>query len=140
MKLSKTLERVIALAGSIRHYWETELPKRHPDYPIMNPGEQPVAAPPEIRKLAKLLARLPDDMVYQVRLVMDLGRGYFDVRDLAEYYRTLREEFDSAASLASQLSGSVTLAGYLQDGQAELEKHHIDVDRLPLTPARVHRS
>ena len=33
MKFSETLDTVIALAETIRDYWNVELPKRHPDYP-----------------------------------------------------------------------------------------------------------
>ena len=33
MKFSETLDAVIALAETIRDYWNVELPKRHPDYP-----------------------------------------------------------------------------------------------------------
>jgi Protein of unknown function (DUF3775) len=139
MKLSEALAKVIGLAKVIREYWETELPKRHPDYPFTNPGEQPVPPPPEVKKLAKLFASLPDEMVYQIGLLMDLGRGYFNVYELADSYKTLKEDFDSATDLASLLIDKATLAAYLQDGVAELEKHHIDVDKLPLKPARVRK-
>src|SRR5258708_872080 len=123
MKLSEAAERVIGLAKVIREYWETELPKRHPGYPVMNPGEQPLPPPPEEKKLAKLFASLPEDMVYQIGLLMYLGRGDFDVHELADYYKTLKENFDSATALASRLIDKAPLADYLQDGLAELQKH-----------------
>src|SRR5713226_10279078 len=82
MKLSEAVEKVIGLAKDIREYWETELPKRHPDYPVMNPGEEELPPPPEEKKLAKLFASLPKDMVYQIGLLINLGRGDFDVREL----------------------------------------------------------
>src|SRR2546425_3253607 len=91
MKLSEAVEKVIGLAKVIRDYWETELPKQHPDYPVMNPGEQPLPPPPEEKKLAKLFASLPDDMIYQIGLLMYLGRGDFDVRELADSYKALKE-------------------------------------------------
>jgi len=136
MKLSEALKKVIGLAKVIRGYWETELPKRHPDYPVMNPGEQPLPPPPEEKKLAKLFASLPEDMVYQIGLIMYLGRGDFDVRELADYYKTMKDNFDSPTALASQLTDKAPLGDYLQDGLAELEKHNIDVDRLPLKPTK----
>ena len=139
MKLSEAVEKVIGLAKDIREYWEAELPKRHPDYPVMNPGEEELPPPPEEKKLAKLFAGLPEDMVYQIGLLMYLGRGDFDVHELADYYKTLKENFDSAAALASQLTGKATLADYLQDGLAELEKHNIDVDGLPLKPTKARK-
>jgi hypothetical protein len=39
MKLSETARDVIALADAIRDYWAAELPKRHPNYPLVNPGK-----------------------------------------------------------------------------------------------------
>jgi len=137
MKLSEEVEKVIDLAKVIREYWERELPKRHPDYPVMNPGERPLAPPPQEKKLATLFAKLPDDMVYQIGLLMDLGRGYFNVNELAQHYRSLKDDFDSPEALAALLTGKVTLADYLQDGLAELKKHHIDVDSLPLKRSKV---
>jgi hypothetical protein len=139
MKLSEAVEKVIGLARLIRDYWEAELPKRHPDYPIMNPGEHPLPPPPEEKKLAKLFASLPEDVVYQIGLLMYLGRGDFDVRELADYYKTLKENFDSATALASQLSDKAPLADYLQDGLAELKKHDIDVNKLPLKSTKARK-
>lgn len=139
MKLSEAVKKVIRLAKVIREYWETELPKRHPDYPVMSPGEQPLPPPPEEEELAKLFANLPEDLVYQIGLLMYLGRGDLDVRELADYYKSLKESFASATALAAQLTGKATLADYLSDGLAELKKHGLDVDRLPLKPARLRR-
>ena len=139
MKLSEAIEKVIGLAKIIREYWETELPKRHPDYPVMNPGEQPLPPPPEEKKLAKLFASLPKDTVYQIGLLMDLGRGFFSVSELADHYKRLKDDFDSPSDLAALLTGKVTLADYLEDGLAELKKHNIDVDNLPLKPDKAHK-
>jgi hypothetical protein len=139
MKLSEAIQKVISLAKVLREYWETELPKRHPDYPVMNPGEQPLPPPPEEKRLAKLFASLPEDMVYQIGLLMYLGRGDFDVRELADSYKTLKENFDNATALASQLTDKAPLADYLRDGLAELEKHNMDVDRLPLRPTKARK-
>jgi hypothetical protein len=139
MKLSEAVSKVIALARVIRTYWETELPRRHPDYPIVNPGEQPLAPPPEEKKLAKLFAGLPEDMVYQIGLLMYLGRGDFDIRELADHYKTVKENFDSPTALASQLIDKAPLADYLQDGLSELEKHNIDMDNLPLKPTKARK-
>ena len=84
MKLSAAIDKVIELAKVIHAYWETELPKRHPDYPIANPGEEPVPPPPEEKKLAKLLASLPADMVYQIGLIAELGQRQFSVSDVSD--------------------------------------------------------
>src|SRR5438874_12481516 len=97
MKLSEAVQRVIALGNAIHEYWETELPKRHPNYPVMNPGEKPLLPPPEEKKLAKLFSSLGDELIYQIGLLMYLGRGDFDVGELADYYKVLKEQFPSAA-------------------------------------------
>ena len=73
MKLSEAVKKVIRLAKVIREYWETELPKRHLDYPVLNPGEQPLPPPPEEKELNKLFASLPEDLVYQIGLLMYFG-------------------------------------------------------------------
>jgi hypothetical protein len=139
MKLSEAIEKVIQLARIIREYWETELPKRHPDYPIMNPGEQPLPPPPQEKELADLLASLPEEMIYKIGLLMYLGRGDFDVGELAPHYEALKENFDSAAALGAQLMDKAPLADYLQDGLAELQRHKIDVDKFPLKRTRTRK-
>jgi hypothetical protein len=63
MKLAETTEEVIALAQAVRDYWNAELPRRHPNYPIINPGEDSGPPPPEEKKLRNLLARLPEDVI-----------------------------------------------------------------------------
>ena len=62
-----------------------------------------------------------------------------DVGELAAQYEVLKENFDSAAALSSQLTGKATLADYLQDGLDELKQRRIDVDRLPLKRAKARK-
>jgi hypothetical protein len=71
MKLSEALQKIIALSSAALEYWETELPKRHPKYPFVFPGEPETPPPPEQKKLAKLFASLPDEMIYQIALIVD---------------------------------------------------------------------
>ena len=75
MKLSDTIKKVIALAEVIHDYWERELPKRYRDYPFVHEGETDGPPPPEQKKLERLLARLPEEVVYQLVLIMYIGRG-----------------------------------------------------------------
>src|SRR5256885_406883 len=119
MKLSETANEVIALAEAIRNYWDTELPKRHPDYPFVHPGEDSGPPPPEERKLKDLLARLPEDVLYKLALIMYLGRGDFGTDDLPGRYQAVKEELGKADSAASQLGTKVALAENLTDGLAE---------------------
>lgn len=133
MKLSETAEKVIALATAIRSYWDTELPKRHPNYPVVSPGEDSGPPPPEEKKLRDLLASLPEDVVYGLALLMYLGRGDFGTDDLAGHYETLKKRFARLDRAVSQMMGKAPLADYLADGMAELKKSGIDVDDLTFT-------
>lgn len=135
MKLSETAREVIALAEAIHDYWDTELPKRHPNYPFVNPGEDSGPPPPEEMKLKALLARLPEDVVYKLALIMDLGRGAFGTEDLAGHYEALKATLGKPEWAASQMAETVPLADYLTNGLDALNKHGIDVDQLAFTPA-----
>jgi hypothetical protein len=46
MMFSQTAAEVIGLATAIRGYWNTELPKRHPNYPVVSLGEDSGPPPP----------------------------------------------------------------------------------------------
>jgi hypothetical protein len=134
MKLSQAAKKVIALAQAIREYWDAELPKRHPDYPLVHPGEDSGPPPPEEKKLRDFLSRLPEDVIYQLALIMDLGRGDFETNDLAGHYETLKETFGKPDRAASQMMAKAPLAEYLTDGLAQLKKNGIDVDHLTFMP------
>ncbi|MGH7170835.1 MAG: DUF3775 domain-containing protein [Gemmataceae bacterium] len=133
MKLSEAANEVIALAETIRNYWDAELPKRHPDYPFVHSGEDSGPPPPEEQKLKALLASLPEDLIYKLALLMYLGRGDFGTGDLAGRYQSLKQTFGKPDRAASQMMGKATLADYLTDGLAELDKTGIDVDHLTFT-------
>ncbi len=139
MKLSEAVKKVIDIATVMREYWETELPKRHPDYPIANPWEAPVPPPPEEKELEKFFASLPGNLVNQIWLIMSLGSGYFDVQDMPDYYKTLKKNFGSPKELTALMIANAPLADYLRDGLTELKKNKMDVDRLPLKPAKVRK-
>jgi hypothetical protein len=133
MKLSETVSKVIALAEAIRTYWDTELPKRHPDYPFVHPGEDSGPPPPEAKKLKNLLARQPEDVIYKLALIMCLGRGDFGADDLAAQYAAVKQAFGKRAWAAARIREKASLADDLQDGLAELKRRGIDVDQLLFT-------
>jgi hypothetical protein len=103
MKLSEAAKEVIALAEAIGRYWDAELPKRHPDYPFVRAGEDSGPPPPEEKQLKELLARLPADIVYQLALLMYLGRGDFGTDDLPGHYKAITETFPKPARATSQM-------------------------------------
>ncbi|HVC98874.1 MAG TPA: DUF3775 domain-containing protein [Pirellulales bacterium] len=132
MKLSEVANKVINLAGKIREYYATELPKRHPNYPLVDPFEASMPPPPEEKVLRSFLATLSEDMIYQLILIMYLGRGDFGTEDLAENHETLRGTFGGPEHAVSQMMGKAPLADYLSDGLEALRQHKINPDKLPL--------
>jgi|HubBroStandDraft_6_1064221.scaffolds.fasta_scaffold18189_4 hypothetical protein len=137
MKFSKTAARVITLAGQVQDYWNTELPKRHPSYPIISPEEDSGPPPPQQAKLKELLASLSIEEIQKLIFLMYLGRGDFGTNDLATHYEAVKKRFRKPEQAISQMTGKVPLADYLADGMAELSKHGLDVDNLTFTSARV---
>jgi len=49
LKLSEVANKVINLAGKIREYYATELPKQHPNYPLVDPFEASMPRRPRRR-------------------------------------------------------------------------------------------
>lgn len=132
-KLSETAAEVIRLAEAIRDFWDAELPKRHRDYPLVHPGEDSGPPPPEEQTLRNLLSGLPEDDLHRLMMIMYLGRGSFEPDDLPNQYEALRERLATRDWAVSQMMGKGSLADYLTDGLAELEKHGIDVNQLSIT-------
>jgi hypothetical protein len=139
MSLSEAANRVIDLARKIREYYATELPKWHPNYPLIGPDEDSAPPPPEEKELRDFLASLPEEKVYQLILIMYLGRGDFATKHLAEYYETLKGTFGDSEQAASQMMDKAPLADYLLDGLEELRKHRINMDKMPLKKATVRK-
>jgi hypothetical protein len=136
MKLSEAVQRTIDLATRIRQYWEAELPKRHPNYPLVNPGEGDGPPPPEEKQLRQFLAGLPEDLLYKLALLMHLGRGDFPVGELAERYEELKQDSEKPEWAVEHLVAKVALADYLTEGLEELKTNRINVDNLPLKRSR----
>jgi hypothetical protein len=132
MKLSEVAEKVIALARRVREYYDAELPKWYPDYPLINPAQDGPPSPKEEQELRNLLRSLPADTIYRLILVMYLGRGDFGVEDLAGNYEALKQTFGKPEWAASQMLEKAPLGEYLADGLSELNRHRIPVDDLPL--------
>jgi hypothetical protein len=132
MKLSEAAQRVIALARKVRAYYDAELPKWYPDYPVISPAQEGPPPPKEERELSNFLRSLPSETIYRLSLVMYLGRGDFGVDDLPGSYEALKQTFGQPERAASQMMEKAPLADYLSDGLSELKRHRIPVDDLPL--------
>jgi hypothetical protein len=135
MRLSETAQEIIKLAAEVRSYWSRELPKRHPHFPMVSPGEDSGPPPPEKQRLRELLLNLPPDAIYQLALIMYLGRGDFDATDLAQEYDNVRSTFAKPSWAATQMLEKAPLADYLSDGLTKLHDKGFDVDHLPLAKA-----
>ncbi|MFO0845083.1 MAG: DUF3775 domain-containing protein [Gemmataceae bacterium] len=136
MTLSRVIQEAIPLADAVRKYWSTELPKWHPNYPMVGAGEKSPPPPPERKKLRELLTRQAEDTIYQLLLVMYLGRGDFGPGELAEHFESLKEQFATPREAIAQLMGKAPLGDYLAEGLSALNQAGLDPDRLALTPAR----
>ncbi len=129
MKLSQALQEMIRLSQAINDYWETELPKRHRDYPLVRPGEDSGPPPPGEQTLRELLEGLPDDTLYKIALIMYLGRGRFGTDKLAAEFQTLKEDFGPREEAIAVLANP-SIGYYLEEGLAELQRARIDVDKM----------
>ncbi len=133
MKLSEAVREIIRLGDASRAYWDRELPKRHPHYPIIRAGEDSGPPPPEDAQIQALLESLPEDQLYALILLMYVGRGDFSADHLLPAYQTMKEMFPSKDLAIAQMTENWTLAEYLTDAMEEIEKRHIDLDSLKFT-------
>jgi Protein of unknown function (DUF3775) len=139
MTLLEAARKVIGLAREVHDYYAAELPRRHRHYPLVSADEESAPPPPAEKELRAFLSSLPEDTLYQLILIMYLGRGDFGVDDLAGYYQTLKGTFGDPEQVASQMTDKAPLADYLSDGLEELRKQRIDVNRMPLKKAKVRK-
>ena len=132
MKLSEAVREIICLGDASRAYWDRELPEHHPHYPLIRAGEEPVPPPPQDSQIQSLLKSLPEDQLYALILLSYVGRGDFRADDLLPAYQAMKEAFPSKDLAIAQMMGEKTLAEYLTDAMEEIQKRHIDLDRLQL--------
>jgi hypothetical protein len=130
MKLSEIINRVISLATAIRGYWAEELPKRHPNYPLINLADNSGPPPPQEKELRAFLKGLPAATIYTLTFIMYLGRGDFGPEDLLARYEEMSDRFSKPEWAVSQMLGKAPLAEYLAKGLRYLSEANMDVDRL----------
>lgn len=139
MKLSEVVKEILPLAQATQAYWEAELPKRHPNYPLVNPGEDDGPPPPEEVELRRIIQQLPEEQVYELILLERMGQGFHDMSDMPRQFAQAKQDFSKKTAVAV-LQGNHLLGEYLSESLAELARKGIDVDDLPLTLARQRRS
>lgn len=141
MNLSEAVNRVIDIAGKIPAYYETELRKRYPNYPLVDlDADSSVPPPPKEQELRDFLASLSDDLIYQLILIVHFWRGYFRLDDMAGYYAGMKDAVgDRTQALSELMFDATTLASELSGGLEELDKYKINPDKLPLKKVKVRK-
>lgn len=128
MTRTDALKELIRLGERSRDYWERELPKRHPKWPIIQSDESSGPPPPEDAKIQKLLLSLSEEDVYLFCLLMYVGRGDFDIDHLRSAYQKTRDAFPRQELAIDQMVGKPELADYLTDAWEQLHERNIDLD------------
>jgi hypothetical protein len=141
MNLSEAVNRVIGIASKIPVYYETELRKLFPNYPLVDlEVEEKLPPPPEEQQLREFLESLSDDLIYQLILIVHFWRGYFRLEDMAAYYAGMKDTVgDRTQALSLLMIYEFTLADQLASGLEELREHKINPDRLPLKKVKVQK-
>ncbi len=132
MKISEAVRKLIRLGEVSREYWDRELPKAFPRYPIVRPGEVDPPAPPEDAQIESLLKRLSEEQIYALILLMYIGRGSYSADKLVAAYENVKEKFFSKELAIAQMTSDIGLAEYLTDALSEMQKRHIDIDHMNL--------
>jgi hypothetical protein len=128
MTRSEALKELIRLAERSRAYWDKELPKHHPKWPIIQTGEDSGPPPQEDAEILKILESLSDDDLYLLCLLMYVGRGDFDIDHLRPAYLRIRDTFPSRDLAIDQILGKRALSEYLTDAWDAVQKRHINLD------------
>jgi hypothetical protein len=140
MKLSEVVDRLIDLSGKISAYYDRELPKWHPHYPVAYPGEGEPPPPPEEQELRDFLTSLPDETLYRLMVLVAIARYQIGIDGIAGYY----EEWENLVGPREQaltllMHHKASLDDRLSSALEELQNHQIDVNQLPLPKTEVSR-
>ncbi|CAN5451297.1 hypothetical protein BH10PLA2_BH10PLA2_03800 [soil metagenome] len=130
MKLSDAVRDIIRLGDASRIYWDMELRKHHPRYPIVLPGEEPVPPPPESVEIRAILNSLSEEQLYVLLLLTYVGQGTYRADDLSISYQAVKEAFPYRALAIDQMMDNIGIAEDLEDASEELRKQHIQIDSL----------
>jgi hypothetical protein len=132
MKLEKIVHDVVALVEKINKALDAELPKKYPEYPFVKQGEDVEPLPKE-RELRNYLSKLSPDVVYNLTLLMYLGRGDFGADNLQQRKAEIKERFPKPEWAVSQMAGKAPLGEYLEHGVELLRDKGVTLEDLSLT-------
>ena len=79
-----------------------------------------------------MLSPLPEEISYRLLPMMHSGQSYFSVDKMAEYFEELNEAFGEPERAVSKMMHRPSLGFYLENAIEELQKHKINMDKLPL--------
>src|SRR5438552_15774144 len=128
MTRSEAIRELIRLGELSRAYWDKELHRRHPKYPLVQVGEDSGPPPPEDKQIQDLLKALPERDLYILLTLMYVGRGDFDLGRLRSAYLKMKETFPNRDLVIDQMTGKNVLSEYLTDALEEISERHIDLD------------
>ncbi len=134
MKLATIVNKAVSLSEAMYRYWETEGRKHHPHYPLVYPGEEEVPPPPQMKKLRELLSSLPEETLYKLALIKDVGQRRWRISDLQGGYQELREDWENPSRLIEMLT-EAPLEDSLPEGMARLKEAGIDIDKVDFAGA-----
>ncbi len=130
MAFSDLVKEIIDLSIAAQEYWDRELPKRHPNYPLVGEGEDSGPPPAEEVKLENLLNSLPPEVIWKLLLIALIGRGDYKPDDLSGSCEAIKRRFETPEWALRQLYAMAPLGEELSDGMEKLKRHNIEVDRL----------
>lgn len=140
MTLSETVNRVIDLSGRISDYYEAELPKHHPNYPLIHPDDEEPPPPPEERQLHDFLHTLTPELIAQLLVLVSLAYGAVPLSDMAEAYEQCKTEFrDRERAISYLMAQAPNLVDTLERTQEKLSAQNLNLDCLPLKKAKVRK-
>ena len=127
MQFSEVVNRVHELATVINDYWRRELPKRHPNYPLVEPGVDDPPPPPQVKELQQFLLSRPAEEVYKIRAIVDVGSGRPATDFNTRWQRLMKDDPDTHWQIAF-LTVDYGLDEALTEGLEKLSAQHIDLD------------
>lgn len=130
MSLAESAHKVIDLAREVRAYYDEEMPKWHPEYPIVYEHESEPPPPLAEVELRAYLTSLPEETVYALATLMEFGRWNFRDGDLSASFEAAKETFEGLDQAIAALMREVPLGDILADALEELGRRRDDVDRL----------
>jgi hypothetical protein len=144
MSFSEVVNKVIDLSGKIRDYYDVEMPKRFPNYPLINSAagesEEDVPPPLEAKELSDFLASLPEEAIFQLYFLWHLGRWAFRANELAENYERLKKTVETSEHAVFEMTTfEDTLGDDLLDALEKLRQHKINLDKMPLRKAKTQK-